>query len=196
MYVFLYFISLGLIITDADTDPPSDPSEQPIDPTSDPSEQPIDPTSDQQTDPTHPNTAPAVPAVPAVMPTTSEAQSSDQARSHLFKPTVDAEANKALRKNKSQEKRQVKRGALVKKFRTDAEIEAHRTRSTTSNDAFARRMEKEGEELQKGMAAAGQLPPLPLDSWDLEEEDEKGGESCDSINTADMMNNSTDEEEE
>jgi hypothetical protein len=151
-------------------------------PISDSSEQPTDDPA-PLLDPRPPNPAPA--AVLAVMPTTSKAHS---ARIRLFKPTVDVDSNKETRSKQEREKRQGKRGALVHRLRSEAHNESQLLQlPRTSDAAFITRMEEEGEKLEKSMAAALELPPLPVDSWELEEE-EKGEESGDSINTADMMN--------
>jgi hypothetical protein len=58
--------------------------------------------------------------------------------------------------------------------------------------SFRRKMEEDCEELEMGMAAA-QLPPLPDDSWELEEDNR---EESGSMHTEDMGDCESSKEEE
>jgi hypothetical protein len=168
-------------------DPPSDSidssDQQPTDPSIDSSDQqPTDPTSGdhpalfQLVAPAPPKSAPPA-SVPA-MPTPQEARS--LARLSMFKPTVNSEDNKEARTNKGWLGRQAKRDGLVYQKRTDAHQESqeleplashHEESQLESLASVHRRMEEDRIELEKGMAAVQQLPPLPVDSWDSVTED-------------------------
>jgi hypothetical protein len=120
----------------------------------------------------------------------------------MFKPTVDAEDNKEKRADKGWAGRQRKRVALVDRKRAYAHQESQLEPLTFHHEesqeelqqlaSFHRKMEEDREELEKGMAAA-QLPPLPDDSWELEEEN---GEESGSMHAEDMMGDCELSEEE
>jgi hypothetical protein len=186
----------------------SDSSDQPMDPTSDP---PTDPTKGGTTSnggmtssnpvpflPARPpsNPAPPAPSARLAKPIVNAVEKNKEARLALFKPTICSIGSKEARTDKDWGERRAKRHALVDQKRAVAAAR-HVQESQEQQDALAsyyyRRMEEEREELEKGMAAAGQLPPLPVDSWELGEEN---GEESGSINTADMMPDMWSEEEE
>ena len=123
----------------------------------------------------------------------------------MFKATVNAEDNKEARTNKGWMGRRAKRVALVHQKRTDAHHESQELEPLASHHeesqleqlaSFRRRMEEDRIELEKGMAAVQQLPPLPVDSWDAEEENREESDSMHTEDMGDMGDCESSEEEE